>query len=669
VEKIKLDDFTRYKFLSGVKYSPDGENACFAVHEMDTGSNKYLSNLWVYRIKEDKYFRLTSFDQERSFIWLEDGEHILFAGARDQKDRDRKDAGEELTVFYSISINGGEAAPAFRIPKNVSGIRQIDKDTFIFTASYNSARKELDSLNDEEKQAELKRRKEEKDYEVIDEIPFWSNGGGFTNKERTRLCLYHADTGKHECLTDGNINVEDFCLNSGHSKAAFIAMDYEGKMEIENAVYLCDLQSKAVERLTEKESFEYSGLGFIDEDTIICMGSDMKGYGLNQDQAFYLIDIESHKRTPLLEGVHFSLGNSVGGDCRYGNSYAPAMKVEGGYFYFAATEGTSAYLNRIDKSGNVERVIMEDGSVDDCDIYDSKVLFIALRGLRLQELYRLEKSCEVRVTDFNGWLQSDRSVSPLESMRVETAPGVVIDGWVIKPVGYEEGKKYPAIFDIHGGPKTVYGEVFFHEMQYWASSGYFVFFCNPRGSDGRGDEFADIRGRYGTIDYDDLMRFTDAVLDKYTSIDKGRIGVTGGSYGGFMTNWIIGHTDRFAAAASQRSISNWISKFATTDIGYYFVEDQQGGTPWDNQEKLWEHSPLKYADRVKTPTLFLHSDEDYRCWIAEGLQMFTALKFHGVDSRLCMFRGENHELSRSGKPVHRVRRLKEITEWFDRYLK
>ena len=133
--------------------------------------------------------------------------------------------------------------------------------------------------------------------------------------------------------------------------------------------------------------------------------------------------------------------------------------------------------------------------------------------------------------------------------------------------------------------------------------------------------------------------------------------------------WIIGHTDRFKCAASQRSISNWISKFGTTDIGYYFNADQNQATPWINHDKLWWHSPLKYADKAKTPTLFIHSEEDYRCWLAEGLQMFTALKYHGIEARLCMFRGENHELSRSGKPKHRIRRLTEITNWFEKYLK
>ena len=177
----------------------------------------------------------------------------------------------------------------------------------------------------------------------------------------------------------------------------------------------------------------------------------------------------------------------------------------------------------------------------------------------------------------------------------------------------------------------------------------------------------DIRGKYGTVDFDDLMAFCDTALARYPEMDADNLFETGGSYGGFMTNWIIGHTDRFRACASQRSISNWTSFYGVSDIGPDFSEDQCGSTIWPDVEKFWWHSPMKYADQVKTPTLFLHSFEDYRCPVDQGYQMYSALVAHGVESKLVLFRGENHELSRSGKPKHRLRRLNEITTWFEQH--
>ena len=205
-------------------------------------------------------------------------------------------------------------------------------------------------------------------------------------------------------------------------------------------------------------------------------------------------------------------------------------------------------------------------------------------------------------------------------------------------------------------------------MQMWASDGYIVYFCNPRGGDSYGDDFANIRGKYGTIDYEDIMAFTDLVEKEYP-LDKERMGVTGGSYGGFMTNWIVSHTDRFKAAATQRSISNWISFYGTSDIGPYFGPDQTDGDPLDDLEKVWEQSPLKHARNIKTPLLFIHSDADYRCPIEQAMQLYTTIKMNGVESKFVWFKGENHDLSRSGKPQARLKRLKEIKSWMDLHLK
>lgn len=661
MEKLKLDDFINYTFLSGIKFSNNGEYACFIKHNTDLEDNKYLSNLWIYNVSEDKYFKLTSFNEESDFIWLDDNEHILFPATRDKKDKERKKEGEEFTQYYKININGGEAVKAFKIPRSVTGINPINGSKYLISASYNSYNKELDGLTEDEKEKELKRRKEEKDYEVIDEIPFWGNGRGFTNKVRNRLYIYNSKDNSINEITDKYTGVGSVNLNEDKTKAIFIASRYKNKMELTDDMYIYHIDKDKLQNISPYDNFSYSYANFI-ENNIIFTGSDMKGYGINENEKFYRLDLSNKEVECITKDFDRSLWNSVGSDCRYGGSQV--RKVDNGYLYFTTTEGYMSYLNRININGDIERVIDNNGTVDGFDVVDGNIIYIGFNGTNLQEIYSKDK----KVTDFNDGIINNKNIIKPEKVTVEN-DGVSIDGWILRPIDFDKNKKYPAILDIHGGPKTVYGEIFYHEMQYWANKGYVVFFCNPRGSDGKGNEFADIRGKYGTIDYDDIMKFTDYILDNYKFIDKDNVGVTGGSYGGFMTNWIIGHTDRFKAAASQRSISNWISKFCTTDIGYYFVHDQGGSTPWEDQQKLWEHSPLKYADKVKTPTLFIHSEEDYRCWSPEGFQMFTALKYFGVESRLCLFKGENHELSRSGKPKHRIRRLKEITDWFNRYLK
>ncbi|WP_353092964.1 S9 family peptidase [Tissierella praeacuta] len=662
MENLKLDDFTKYKFLSGIRFSPNGKNIGFIVHRMDVKENKYLSNIYIYDEEKKSEFKLTSLDEEKSFIWKDDST-ILFPAVRDKKDKERK---EEFTTYYEISINGGEANKTFEIPLNANSLEFIDKDNLLITATFNPNMPNLRELSGEDKEKAIKKIEEDKDYEVLDEIPFWSNGTGFTNKRRNRLYIYNLDSKILTPITDEFTDVGSVKLNKDKSMAIIVASSYMDKMPLKSDLHLYNIKENKLEKLTHKDVFSYYYADFLG-DKIIFTGHNMKSYGINENPHFYTMNLDGSNALRITDdSFDYSLWNSVGSDCRFGGSRAMVSNED--YLYFTTTERDSSYINRINKDGDVEKLVEQKGSIDGFDILNGKIGFIGLRGLKLQELYSLDNKKEIQLTKFNEWVINEKKLSTPEYLSFEV-DGITIDGWIIKPVDFEEGKKYPGILDIHGGPKTVYGEVFFHEMQYWANEGYAVFFCNPRGSDGRGNEFADIRGKYGTIDYDDLMKFTDLVLEKYSFVDRDKIGVTGGSYGGFMTNWIIGHTKRFKAAASQRSIANWISKFGTTDIGYYFVDDQQAATPWSDVEKLWFHSPMKYADKAVTPTLFIHSEEDYRCWLPEGIQMFTSLKYHGVDSRLVMFRGENHELSRSGKPKHRIKRLEEITNWFNKYLK
>lgn len=662
MDKLKIDDFTRYKFLSGINFSPNGKSCGFIINKIDLEENKYLSNIYILD-ENNQTVQLTSYDEEKSFIWKDDST-ILFPATRNKKEKEIKEKLEPLTTYYEISINGGEAKKAFEIPLNVTSIKVIDENTFLLTAIFNPVLGELYTKDDSEKDKILKEFKSMEDYEIIDEIPFWSNGEGYTNKKRNKLYIYNVDSKILNPITDDFSNVDTYALSEDKDLAVFITSSFIDKMSTFTELNLYNFAENRYEKISPIHNFNYAYCDFLG-DQIVFAGNDMTRFGLNENPNIYFTNYTGSSINKLSD-FDASLWNSVGSDCRFGGS--KSAKVDGNHLYFITTEGAHSYLNRMDSYGNIKRLTDSTGSIDGFDVADGKIYYIGLRSLKLQEIYSLSNK-EVQLSNFNSWVIEEKHLSKPEKLVFSMDNGTQVEGWVLKPTDYVEGKSYPGILDIHGGPKTVYGEVFFHEMQYWANQGYFVFYCNPRGSDGYGDEFADIRGKYGTIDYDDIMDFTDLVLINYQDIDKDRLGVTGGSYGGFMTNWIIGHTSRFKAAASQRSISNWISFFGTSDIGYYFADDQNLSTPWNDVEKMWYHSPLKYADKVTTPTLFIHSEEDYRCWIPEGLQMFTALKYHGVESRLVAFKGESHELSRSGKPKNRIKRLEEITAWFDKYLK
>jgi len=660
MESVKLDDFLKYKFISNFLFSPNGETGAFVVHESDLEENKYNSNIWTIDRKTKKIKKLTSLNEEKSFIWL-DNNIIIFRANRDKKIQKKVSEGETWTSFYQIDISGGEAQKFVDIPMNVSQIKPITKSLFVIVAQYDNYNPIINDLAGEKRTEAIKKQKEDKDYEVLDEIPFWYNGAGFTNQKRDRIYLFDMEKNTITPVTGTHTYLEYFTFNN--ENILYVSTEFKDKLKQTCGIFQYNIKTKKNKVLLPDKKYMVQFAEYINNDTIICAISEGKNHGLNENSNFYLI---KNGKLSLLKEHDTWMANTVGTDCRYGGG--KPYKVYNGKLYFLSTVGKSSFLNSIDEKGNEIVYSKDHGSVDDYDVYSGDIFFIGLRGNKLQEIYNINKTGEKQLTKFNEDFIKDKYIAKPKRITFKN-DDFDIEGWVLEPINYDKNKKYPGILDIHGGPKTAYGEIYFHEMQLWASMGYFVFFCNPRGSDGRGNSFADIRGKYGTIDYDDLMKFTDIVLKKYPQIDEKRVGVTGGSYGGFMTNWIIGHTHRFKCAASQRSIANWISKFGTTDIGYYFNADQNLSTPWQDHDKLWWHSPMKYADNAKTPTLFIHSEQDYRCWLPEGIQMFTSLKYHGVDARLCMFRDESHELSRSGKPKHRIRRLEEITNWFEKYLK
>lgn len=671
MNRIERNDLLTYKFLSNLNESPEETTLSFVVTSSNQEDNCYNSNIWTYQPATNTYTQLTAQEKESSHLW-DTKDTILFAATRSSSDVKRKEAKEIFTTYYRISTKGGEATKAFEVPLAVHDLKKASDGLYIIAGTVHVNFPDYHTLSKEEKEAIHKSMNEDADYEVIDEIPFWTNGGSFTHKTRTGLFLFDEKTQTCNRITPPTFDLS--CYELIGSKLYYAGDCYETKPELTVHLYSYDLNTKEITTIDEEHTYSYYDMISLKNQLVLIAASN-QDFGLNENPCFYHLNTETNE-IALLAKYDDALGSSVGCDCRYGGS--KPWKVYQDKLYFVTTKRNASHLYSLDVDGTIQPILTKEGSIDGFAIASDSLYVIGMYDQKLQELYQIALNDVLRdskaenllqISNYNTEVLKDKYVAVPEKINIEGST-TDIDGWILKPYDYnpeDKEKKYPAILEIHGGPKTVYGEVFHHEMQYFASQGYFVFFCNPEGSDGRGNEFADIRGKYGTIDYDSIMKFTDAVLEKYPDIDTNRVAVTGGSYGGFMTNWIIGHTDRFVCAATQRSISNWISMYGISDIGPYFTRDQMAADIYDNAEKLWWHSPIKYVSQMTTPTLFLHSNEDYRCPMAEGMQLYTALLNKGVPAKLCYFKGENHDLSRSGKPLHRIRRLKELIEWIQTY--
>ena len=279
----------------------------------------------------------------------------------------------------------------------------------------------------------------------------------------------------------------------------------------------------------------------------------------------------------------------------------------------------------------------------------------------------LTQGAEARLTDLNPWLH-DRYIAQPERHLFTAPDGWVIEGWVLKPEGLDPEKVHPLVLEVHGGPHGQYGWAFFHELQMLAGMGYVVLYVNPRGSDGYGERFRrEVVRDWGGKDYVDLMSALDQIIERTGYVDTARMGIGGGSYGGYMTNWVIGQTDRFSAAVSMRSISNLVSEYAQHDIVLWGALEL-GPPPWPDLDELWRRSPIRYVNNIKTPLLLTCGEMDLRCAISQSEELFGAMRLLGKTVELVRFPEESHDLSRSGRPDRRVERLRRIAGWYERFL-
>lgn len=641
---VGLDFFAKVKAISQVKTI--GDNVFFILRQASVKDDNYSSDL--YQLVDGKAVRLTSTGHFGSYEIIDNA--IVT----------RKHEGKK-TVFYKQTKSYGGPQEWFSIPYQVGQIKFVDDNHFFFTTSKKVEEASL-VLPDS-----LKAQDADKRYRVFEQVPFWSNGRGDIKRQHT--VLYYYNQGKVTALTDSLSGVGSLELSKDKRYLVYTDNREHAPKNFTNKLYVIDTKSLQNRELVVGDSVRYGFPSFIDGEHILLSIGKRNIDNPQANTPYYRLNVKTGNSQFIHDNDIYAIGDGTASDVKSGNRSEILFEKQG--FVFKTTKADYSALARLSyQSGQVQLLTPAHFNVDEYIPYKKGYLLVGAYDQDGQELFYFDgKSAPQRLSDINTSLFEAHHIAHPQEIKYINSDGLELRGFALPPIGYEPGKKYPTILDIHGGPKAAYGFNFFHEMQYWTAQGYVVIFANPHGSGSNGNNFANLKGKFGGPDYDDLMAFVDAAIEQADFIDKERLGVTGGSYGGVMTNWIIGHTNRFRAAASQRSISNWISLTALSDIGYSFVDGYSGTDIWGNTDLLWKQSPLAYADKVTTPTLFIHSDEDYRCPLPEGLQMFSALRYHQVPARIVIFKGENHELSRSGRPKNRIRRLQEITNWFDHYLK
>lgn len=629
---VEISDLYSFSFYGGLKAK--GKNVVFVCARADEEKNDYTYDLMLCR--NGQISKLTDRKSVSSFVF-ENKNTLWFTQPCDEGKK---------TSLVCLSLKGGEGIEKACLDQKGAGILGfIDEHKAIVTIP---AKPE-----DTHSHAQ--------DYEVLDECPFYFNGQGFISGLRQEYHVYDLETKSLGPSFTKGLRAS-IPLVAG-DKVYFTASADNGlrvQPSCSDGIYEYNPQTGQTTLLCQTHMDVFS-LDYT-QGRLLLFASNANPIGLNSNPDLYEFDLASNRLEKAASWKE-CLGNTVGTDCAAVGGNATAM--DGDKLCFTSTIVSHNNLFAYDQ-GKLVQMLEWPGTIHSFGFAKGQLYFIGAKPGELQELYTVENGTVIRLSEFQECLK-DKYVAEAKPVFYNGSQQTQQMGWVLYPKDFDPDKKYPAILDIHGGPKTVYGTVFYHEMQLWASHGYFVFFCNPFGSDGQGNAYADLRGKYGTDDYEDLMTFTDAVLAQVPQIDPQRLGVTGGSYGGFMTNWIITHTNRFKAAATQRSISNWLSFWGTSDIGPEFVEDQMAAG-LDDPDQLWEHSPMRTIKTAVTPTLIIHSDQDYRCPIEQGYQMLTGLLHNGTEAKMVLFHGENHELSRSGKPVHRQRRLEEITCWMDSHL-
>ncbi len=627
--------------------APNQLQAVFLKTVIDEKENTYYNYLYQLNLQTRQIQQLT-FGKERisSVQWSPNSKMVSFISTR-----------EKEATLYILPIDGGEARAVVKELRHITSYQwYIDSATIYFTAKI------------EQDFFEEKREKKKPEAYHVDRMRYKLNGVGLLNtKQYAAFAKLDVTTGEITPLIKDETNYSVQHVSPDGQTVLLTNWSTVKDDDFSMQLLQYSIEEKTMEKIFDMDG-SLGGATYSHDGAYIAFEvSPNEPYRNATHNEVYVYDVTQQSAWSLTAMMDLPVGDYAIGDVQQSVQAPSVVWTEGNDLYFQMSSMGDVRLYYATLSGAIYPATPEEEHIYGYDITKDGqyALITCSSSTTVSNLYLHEVTTGERhqLTQFNeNYEQTHHLVKP-EIIQVENE-GQLVWGWLMKPAQYQEGQKYPLLLAIHGGPHMMYANTFMHEMQLLAAEGYGVLYMNPRGSHGYSQEFVNgCRGDYGGGDYRDLMAAVDLAISEYAWVDSSRLGVTGGSYGGFMTNWIIGHTDRFKAALTQRSISNWVSFFGVSDIGYYFTPWQIEGDMRD-VNKLWEHSPLKYVKNSTTPLMILHGELDDRCPIEQAEQLYTTMKSMGKEVEFIRFEQANHDLSRTGLPNLRLQRLEAIQNWF-----
>ena len=662
LKRITAEDLYRFQLITECRISPDGKHVAYVVQRIDREKEKKYSNVWIVGSDGTGRRQFTHGDQLDTVPrWSPDGSSIAFLSNR---------ADEKQAQIYIIPFSGGEARALTKAKGSFQSISWSPDGKHILVVFRKRDPEEIAREKDEKKKKlGIVSREIRRTFYKLD-------GEGFLPTERWHLWLVHVNSGRMTQLTGDNRYDEwNPCWMPDSDGIVFCSNRSEEPEHDPDNDDLFFLSRKGGDAIRIETPVGPKALPSVNpEGSIIAyIGHEGRGDWWKNERVF-VVPVDGAKSARDLTGaydIHVSSWtiNDMGSPIMM----PPTWSKDSGSIYFQATIHGNSTLSTISLTGEDLVHLVQSGVVGSFT-FDTKGERIALTLGTMSDpgqvyVYEKKKTRLRKVSSHNSRLLRSVDLGTIDEVWFDGRDGNRLQGWILKPPGFDPEATYPSILEIHGGPLVQYGNFFMHEFYYLAAHGFVVYFSNPRGGQGYGEKHARaIWGCWGTKDYDDLMTWTDHVAG-LPFIDSGRMGVTGGSYGGFMTNWIIGHTGRFRAAVTQRSVSNMSSMWGSSDYNWIFQQELGDKPPWEDIDNYWEQSPMKYIGNAKTPTLVIHSEKDFRCAYEQGEQVFVALRRLGIETELILFPDEPHGLSRGGRTDRRIARLNHILRWFDRYLK